>query len=120
MSSQTQVVKECNECFNRQDWAGLVSHYTEDMERYEPGAEPIRGKQEVERSMAPSPDIKSMRSTISRIIEEGNVVVTEGIVQLAKTDGSALAVAFCDLYEFEANKVRRQTAYTALVKPGLA
>lgn len=118
MSNQKQIVKECNECFNRQDWAGLVSHYTDDVERYEPGSEPIRGKLAVERSMAPSPEIKSMHSEITRILEEGNVVVTEGIVRLTKTDGSAFTVAFCDLYEFEANKVRRQTAYTALVKPG--
>lgn len=93
----------------------MLSYVTDDIERYEVGSpERIRGKAELERHMAPGPEVASMRSTITRLTEEGNVVVSEGNVLLTKKDGGTLNIEFCNVFEFEGDKVKRQTAFTGV------
>jgi uncharacterized protein len=57
-----------------------------------------------------------MRCDISRLTEEGNVVVAEGTVRVHKKDGQKLRVQFVDIFEVENGKVRRLTSFGALVK----
>jgi ketosteroid isomerase-like protein len=57
-----------------------------------------------------------VRSQITRMTEENNVVVAEGTVQITKKDGHTFAVRFCDIYEFENGKVKRKTSFGAVIK----
>ena len=54
--------------------------------------------------------------TITRMVEEDNVVVAEGNVRVTKKDGSTLTVQFCDIYELDNGKVKRKSSYGALIK----
>lgn len=120
MTPRKKVVEQFNELFGRQDWKAMTELLTEDIVREEVGAPAlIRGKTEFERNMAPSPDVQGMTGNIARLTEEGNVVVAEGTVQLRKKDGSSMNIKFCDVFEFEGNKVKRQTSFAAVVpSPG--
>ncbi len=57
-----------------------------------------------------------LRSEITRMTEEANVVVAEGIVRVHKKDGTMLAVRFCDIFELEKGKVKRLDSFGALLK----
>lgn len=116
MTSNKQIAERFNDCFSRQDWPGMLSLLSEDVERQEVGSpERIRGKKAFEANMRPSPEILSMRGDVTRMTEEGNVVVAEGIVRMSKKDGRAVNIEFCDIFEFEDGKVRRLRSFAAVV-----
>ena len=49
--------------------------------------------------------------TVTRMIEEADVVVAEGTVRTERTDGAVAQLAFCDVFEMRDGKVRRLTSY---------
>ena len=57
-----------------------------------------------------------LRNEITRMTEEGNVVVVEGICHVTKKDGDSLKVRFCNVFELENGKVKRQDSFGALLK----
>lgn len=94
----------------------MLGLFTDDIERWEVGA-PNRthGKVEFEKEVLPGPDVARLGNRIDRMVEEGNVVVAEGLAQVVKEDGTAINIQFCDIFEFEGEKIRRITAYGAVV-----
>ncbi len=56
-----------------------------------------------------------LRCEITRLTEEGDVVVAEGIVRVHKKDGKNLRVRFCDIFELQTGKVRRLNSFGALI-----
>ncbi len=57
-----------------------------------------------------------LRNEITRMTEEGNVVVVEGICHVTKKDGSTLKVRFCNVFELKGGQVKRQDSFGALLK----
>lgn len=95
----------------------MLALLADDVERQEAGEDGAwRGKKEFDRNIRPSPAVQEMRGEISRMVEEGNTVVAEGVVRLSMKDGNRLKVQFCDVFEFDGHKVKRLTAFTAVVK----
>lgn len=85
---------------------------TEDVEWYEVGApKPARGKVEYIEYGKPGAEVAQMRTEIQRMLEDGSVVVAEGLVTLTKKDGSSVKIQFCDLFDFEGDRIRRKTSY---------
>ncbi len=116
MGEHEQVIQRYVACFSRQDWAGLVECLTDDVEREEVGHSGfVRGKKEFAENMRPPPEVDTMRMEVSRMTEEGDVVVSEGTVHLSKKDGSSFKVRFCDIFEFGRDKIRRLSGFAAVV-----
>ena len=63
-----------------------------------------------------NPGDDQLRNEITRMTEEGNVVVVEGICHVTKKDGKALKVRFCNIFELKNGKVKRQDSFGALLK----
>ena len=63
-----------------------------------------------------NPGDDKLRNEITRMTEEGNVVVVEGICHVTKKDGNSLKVRFCNIFELEDGKVKRQDSFGALLK----
>ena len=59
---------------------------------------------------------REYQTHITRMIEENNVVIAEGIAFGDKKDGGNWRVQFSDIYELENGKVKRLTSYGADVK----
>ncbi|MGI0129454.1 MAG: nuclear transport factor 2 family protein [Thermoplasmata archaeon] len=57
-----------------------------------------------------------LRGDIQRVIEEGNVVVVEGVAHVAKKDGKKFDVQYCNIFELENGKIKRKSSYGALLK----
>jgi ketosteroid isomerase-like protein len=53
---------------------------------------------------------------LTRMTEENNVVVVEGIARGAKKEGGSWTVRFCDIFELADGKVARLTAFGVSVK----
>lgn len=63
-----------------------------------------------------NPGDDRLRNEITRMTEEGNVVVVEGICHVTKKDGRALKVRFCNIFELENGKIKRQDSFGAMLK----
>ena len=48
---------------------------------------------------------------MTRLTEENEVVVAEGTVRTARTDGVVMTLAFCDVFEMRGGKIRRLVSY---------
>jgi uncharacterized protein len=59
------------------------------------------------------PDIQ-----LTRLVEEDDVVVAEGAVQAAISDGGRLDALFCDVFHFRGDKIRRLVTYQVDRRPG--
>lgn len=57
-----------------------------------------------------------IRCELKRIIEEGPVVVVEGLAHVTKKDGAKFDVQFCNLYEIANGRIARKSSYGALIK----
>jgi uncharacterized protein len=94
----------------------MLDLFTDDIERWEVGANKrTRGKAEFESEVLPGPDVVRLGIRVDRMIEEGNAVVAEGLAHIFKQGGEPIAVQYCDIFEFEGDRVRRITAYGAVV-----
>ncbi len=116
MSPRKKVIEQWADCFARQDWKQMLELFTEDIERWEVGA-PHRthGKAEFEKEVLPGPEVVRLGNRVEKLIEEGSVVVAEGRAQVFKKDGSILDIQYCDVFEFDGEKIRRITAYGSVV-----
>lgn len=60
-----------------------------------------------------------LRTQVTRLTEEDNVVVAEGAVSVHKKDGKVLRVRFVNIFELENGKVKRLNSFGALINdPG--
>ena len=57
-----------------------------------------------------------LRDDLIRVVEEGNLVVVEGIAHVTKKDGRQFHVRFCNIFELENGKIKRKSSYGALLK----
>jgi hypothetical protein len=53
-------------------------------------------------------------ATITRLVEENDIVVAEGTVTTRTPDGAPFTLLFCDLFHLRDGKIARLTSYLAL------
>jgi ketosteroid isomerase-like protein len=69
---------------------------------------------EIENDAAPGlPDIR-----LTRLVEEGDIVVAEGAVQAALKVGGRIDALFCDVFHFRDDKICRLVTYQVDRHPG--
>lgn len=54
--------------------------------------------------------------TVTRLVEEDDVVVAEGTVRAGRTDGAVMHLVFCDVFEMRGAKIRKLTSYLMEIK----
>jgi uncharacterized protein len=59
---------------------------------------------------------RDYRTQITRMTEEGNVVVAEGTARGAKKERGFWMVQFCDIFELEHGRVKRLTSFGVSLK----
>jgi ketosteroid isomerase-like protein len=97
--------------FRASDHAQILSCLTEDVEWEIPGMLHSRGKAAFDKEIENDAFVGRPDIVVTRMIEEGDVVVAEGSVRTHKRDGGALSLRFCDVFVMEAGKIRRLTSY---------
>src|SRR4051812_1323865 len=107
MSANKNIVEKYIEGFNNSDHEQILSCLTDDVEWEIPGAFHISGKDAFDKEIENDPFVGRPTVTITRMIEEQDVVIAEGRVRSQKKDGATLNALFCDVFEFKEAKIKR-------------
>src|SRR6185295_9516373 len=98
MSRNKQTVQDYMDAFGRTDHAAILACLTDSVEWLIPGAFHIKGKDAFDKEIENDAFVGSPAITVTRMIEEQDLVVAEGTVRSAKRDGGVLNLVFCDVF----------------------
>jgi uncharacterized protein len=104
-SPKKRVVERYIEGFRAGDHEAIMSCLTDDVTWYMPPYFSLSGRaafdDAIENDAAPGlPDIR-----LTRLVEQGDVVVAEGAVQAALKDGGRIDALFCDVFRFRDDRI---------------
>jgi uncharacterized protein len=115
MSPNKITVRKYMEAFTRTDHDEILSCLSDDIEWDIPGMFRITGKEAFDKHIENEAFVGSPTIHVTRLIEEGDVVVAEGTVQSARKDGGRLNAVFCDVFVMRDAKIRQLTSYLMLL-----
>jgi ketosteroid isomerase-like protein len=115
-SANKRTVEKYVEGFRRSDHQAILSCLTDDVEWVLPGMFHLEGREAFDREIENPAFLGSPEITLTRVTEEGDVVVAEGRVRAAKRDGGILNAVFCDVFEMHDTKIKRLVSYLMEVK----
>ena len=111
MTPNQKMVERYMDGFRRSDHTQILSCLTEDVEWEIPGAFHLRGKAAFDTHIEDEGFVGSPAIIVTRLTEEGDVVVAEGSVRTQRKDGTSLHLAFCDVFEMQGGKIRKLISY---------
>lgn len=118
MSANKQTVTRYMDGFRATDRELILSCLTENVSWSIPGMFDVRGKSEFAKHIVDEGFIGKPVITVSRLVEENDVVIAEGSVRASRQDGSILDLAFCDVFEMRDGKVSRLVSYLVPTEQG--
>jgi ketosteroid isomerase-like protein len=116
MSANKRTVQKYMEAFGKSNHEEVLSCLADDVEWVIPGMFHVRGKAAFDKQIENDAFVGSPTITISRMVEENDVVVCEGSVRSARKDGGVLNAVFCDVFVLKDAKIRHLTSYLIEVK----
>jgi ketosteroid isomerase-like protein len=111
MSPNKTTVELYMDAFRRTDRARILACLTDDVEWRIPGIFDIRGKDAFNQHIVDEGFTGAPVITVTRLVEEHDVVVAEGTVRTQRTDGTSGMLEFCDVFEMRDGKIRRLISY---------
>jgi len=111
MSNNKRTIETYIAGFNKTDHELILSCLTDDVEWVMPGFFHHVGKAAFDNEIENAAFSGTPRVTISRMVEEGDVVVAEGTVKSRLAGGKPVSAAFCDVFEMRDAKIRRLIGY---------
>ena len=116
MSRNKETVERYMEGFRRSDHAAILACLHEDVEWIIPGMFKVNGKEAFDKEIENDAFVGRPAITVTRLVEENDIVVAEGSVRSAKKDGGMLNLVFCDVFEMKESKIQRLISYLMEVK----
>ena len=111
MSVNKQTVQNYMEAFAQSDHAAILSCLTEDVEWIIPGFFHGKGKAAFDSEIENEAFVGKPDITITRLIEENDVVVAEGKVRATRREGDSMNLVFCDVFEMKDGYIKRLISY---------
>lgn len=111
MTPNKETVQRYMDGFRTGDHALVLSCLTDDVEWVIPGAFHLRGKEAFDGEIENDAFVGRPTIEVTRLVEEGDVVVAEGTVRSARRDGGTLNAVFCDVFVMRDEKIGRLTSY---------
>jgi ketosteroid isomerase-like protein len=116
MSENKKTVERYMEGFRRTDHAMVLSCVTDDVEWLIPGMFHSRGKEAFDDEIENEAFTGRPTITVTRMIEESDVVLAEGTVCARRKDGGLFNAVFCDVFEMERWKIKKLISYLMEIK----
>ena len=116
MTENKRTVEQYMDGFRKSDHQQILSCLTDDVEWEVPGLFHAVGKSEFDKNIEDDAFVGSPTITISRMVEENDIVIAEGSVRIRKRDGGFLKAVFCDVFAMQNGKIKRLTSYLIEVK----
>ena len=106
-----KTVERYMEGFRRSDHEEILACLTDDVEWEIPGLFHVRGREAFDRHIEDEGFVGSPDITVTRLTEESDVVLAEGLVRAHRKDGTVLNLAFCDVFEMRDARIRKLVSY---------
>ncbi len=116
MSENKRTIEKYIDGFRKSDHEQILSCLTDDVEWEIPGMFLLAGKDSFDKEIENDAFEGKPNLTITRMIEENDVVVAEGSVQSKKRGGDIFKAVFCDVFVMRNGKIKRLTSYLNEVK----
>jgi ketosteroid isomerase-like protein len=116
MTENKKTVEKYMDGFNKSDHEQILSCLTEDVVWEMPGGFHLVGKDAFDKEIENDAFVGKPVVTVTRMIEENDVVVAEGAVRAKKRDGGFLNAVFCDVFEMKSAAIKRLVSYLVEVK----
>ena len=110
-SPNKRLVEQYMDGFRNGDHAAILACLADDVEWLVPGAFHVHGKAAFDREIENEAFVGRPEITVTRLIEEGDVVVAEGFVNAHRKEGGVLRLAMCDVFDMRAGRIRRLVSY---------
>jgi ketosteroid isomerase-like protein len=117
VSRNRRTIERYMEGFRRSDHAEILDCLTDDVEWVIPGMARLAGKEAFDREIENPAFTGRPTITVTRMVEEHDVVVAEGSVQSTRSDGGTLSAVFCDVFEMRDGRIARLTSYLVDLSP---
>jgi ketosteroid isomerase-like protein len=111
LTENKRTVEKYMAGFRATDHAAILSCLTDDVEWVIPGMFHSRGKAAFDREIENEAFVGKPEITVTRLVEEADVVVAEGSVRTHRREGAELNLRFCDVFVMDAGKIRQLTSY---------
>lgn len=117
MSENKKTVEKYMDAFSKSDHAGVLACLTDDVEWILPGVYHRVGKEEFDHEIENNGGgfVGTPNVTVTRLVEENDVVVAEGKVEQKKEDGGMFRLEFCDVFEMQDAKIKKLVSYLAIL-----
>jgi ketosteroid isomerase-like protein len=116
VSENKQTIEKYMDAFNKSDHAQILSCLTDDVEWDIPGLIHLTGKEAFDKEIENEGFEGRPAITVSRMVEENDVVIAEGMVRAKKKGGDFINLAFCDVFEMQNAKIKRLISYLVELK----
>lgn len=116
MTENKKTVVRYMDGFNTSNHEQILSCLTEDIEWEMPGEFHLVGKEAFDKEIENDAFIGRPTISITRMVEENNVVIAEGAVRVKKKDGGVLNAVFCNVFTMKGAKIKQLTSYLVEVK----
>jgi uncharacterized protein len=116
VTENKRTVERYMDGFRKSDHGQVLSCLTDDVVWDMPGAFHLVGKDAFDGEIENPAFVGRPTITITRMVEEDDVVVAEGSVRAQRRDGGLLNAVFCDVFAMKDGKIQRLTTYLAEIK----
>lgn len=116
MTENKRTVERYIEGFRRGDHDMVLSCLTDDVEWIMPGFFHLRGKDAFDKEIENPAFTGRPEITITRTIEENDVVASEGTVRAQRADGATLNAVFCDVFTMQNGRIKQLISYLMELK----
>ena len=110
MTENKKTVERYMDGFNKSDHEKILSCLTEDVVWKMPGAFHLVGKDTFDKEIGNDAFVGRPVITITRMVEESDVVIAEGAVRVKKKEGGSLNAVFCDVFVMKNSKIKQLTS----------
>ena len=111
MTKNKATVEKYMDGFRASDHTAILSCLTDDVVWDMPGAFHLVGKDAFDKEIENEAFVGRPTITISRLTEENDVVVAEGLVRTQRREGEPLNASFCDVFVMRGGKIRQLITY---------
>lgn len=116
MTENKRTVEHYMAAFRVTDHAAILSCLTDDVEWIIPGMFHSKGKPAFDREIENPAFVGRPEITVTRLVEEADIVVAEGSVVAQRREGGRLNLQFCDVFVMKSGKIQQLTSYLMEVK----
>jgi ketosteroid isomerase-like protein len=116
MTPNAQTVTDYMDGFRRTDRPAILACLADDVQWEIPGFFKVEGKAAFDAHIEDDAFVGRPEITVTRLIEENDVVVAEGTVRTQRKEGTVMRLAFCDVFELRGGKICRLVSYLVELK----